>query len=64
MLQRTGQSMTSYIELLRLQATKCRFGSFEDEACKGQLVLGVLDNSLRKRFPKEDDLSFKKKRRD
>jgi len=41
LVQQTGQSMQHYIEQLRQQALKCKFGNFEDEACKDQLVLGV-----------------------
>lgn len=60
MIQQAGQTMTSYIEQLRQQATKCKFGAFENEALKDQLVLDVIDISLRKRLLHEDVLSFEK----
>lgn len=50
--QQVGQPVKEYIDLVRKQAAKCKFGNFEQEACKDQMVLGVIDGALRKRFCK------------
>lgn len=62
MTQQLGQSMRSYIlvDQLKEQATKCKFGSFENEALKDQLVLRVIDNDFCKRLLQDDDLNFEK----
>lgn len=48
------------MQIIRKQATKCKFGVFEEEACKDQMVLVILDNALRKRYLQENDLTFEK----
>lgn len=58
--QQIGQQMRNYIECIRKQALKCKFGTFEYEACKDQLVPGVIDGSLRKRLLLKDNLTFDK----
>lgn len=60
LLQQLGQPVKDYIEPIQKQVTKCKFGAFEQEACKNQMVLGVLDCALRERYFQEDDLTFEK----
>lgn len=42
-MQPGGQPVKDYIEQIRKQAKKYKFGSFETEACKDQMVPGVND---------------------
>lgn len=52
--------MKDYFESRKNQACRCKFRNFEKEASKYQLVLCVLDDSLRKRYLQDNDLEFDK----
>lgn len=43
LVQQVRQPIKDYIDQAKRQAAKCKFGAFAQEACKDQLVLGVLD---------------------
>lgn len=59
-VQQLGQAIRDCIDQFYTKSTKCKFGSFENETLKDQLVLGVIDNSLRKRLLQEDGVTFEK----
>lgn len=59
-VQKVGQPVKDYIDIVKRQAARCKIGTFATEACKDQLILDVLDTSLWKRYLQEDDLTFEK----
>lgn len=58
--QHPGMPIKDYVSDLKNQANKCKFGSFMQEAVMDQLVLGIVDNNLRKRLLSTDDLTLEK----
>lgn len=53
--------MSEFIDSIKNQASKCKLGLFEIEACEGQLVLGATDMALRKTLLIDDScLTFEK----
>lgn len=48
LVQQLGQPVKVYIEQVRKRAAKCQFSTFKADICKDQMVLGVMNGSLRK----------------
>lgn len=60
MVQSPGQTKVEYVKILERQGIKCQFTTFWDEVFIDQLILGVINNLLRKMLLFIEDLTFDK----
>ncbi|UYV78028.1 hypothetical protein LAZ67_15003267 [Cordylochernes scorpioides] len=54
------ESITEFITRLRLQASKCKFESLEDELIKDRVVVGIHDDHTREKLLSDPDLDLDK----
>lgn len=60
LVHQTGQPVKDNFEMIQKETTKYRFESFESETCKDQIILGMIDTSLKKYYLLEDCLNLAK----
>ncbi len=58
--QKTGQSIESYVNNLRLKANKCDFDTKKDQLIMSKFISGIQSDSLRRILLKEKDLTLKR----
>ncbi|UYV81690.1 hypothetical protein LAZ67_20001985 [Cordylochernes scorpioides] len=54
------ETITEFITRLRLQASKCKFESLEDELIKDRVVVGIHDDHTREKLLSDPDLDLDK----
>ena len=59
-VQETGESFDSFLTALRSLAKTCNFGSMQDRMIRDRVVVGVRDNSTRKKLLAENKLTLNK----
>ncbi|XP_059824120.1 uncharacterized protein LOC132393194 isoform X2 [Hypanus sabinus] len=58
--QRAGETIDQYVTELRHQSKTCKFGELIDSLINDRIVCGILDNGLRERLLRGQDLDMEK----
>ena len=58
--QEAGESFDSYITCLRSLAKTCNFGALQDSMIRDRVVVGIKDNSIRRKLLTENKLTLSK----
>lgn len=58
--QKEGESNTEYITELKRLSASCGFKDLQDRLIRDKIVWGVLDNTLKEKLLKEEDLTLEK----
>lgn len=58
--QQSGETFSSFITELRKLSSVCGFGALRDSLIKDSVIIGVLDQDLKTRLLREDDLDLEK----
>lgn len=60
MLQEESETIADFVSRLRQQATKCDYESYNDNAIRNQLVLGVKEKKIQQKLYETDSLTLEK----
>ena len=58
--QESGESFDAYLTNLRSLVKTCNFGELKDNLIRDRIVIGIKDNSIRKKLPAEGKLTLDK----
>ena len=58
--QNEGQAFMSFVTELKRLSGDCEFGTLKDLLIKDVVIIGVLEDSLRERMPREPDIELTK----
>ena len=59
-MQKSGESISTYLAFLKQLAETCDFKAFLDKALRDQLVCGIRSEAIQKRLLTDADLDLKK----
>ena len=59
-VQGNGETFDSFLGKLRQLSRTCEYGQLTDELLKDRIVIGIMDNNLRARLLREEDLTLDK----
>ena len=59
-IQKSGESIATFVAELRRLAEHCKFGQTQDEMLRDRLVCGITDSRVQRRLLAEPDLTLKK----